>query len=59
MIYSQPNTDNAIFNFKPVYFNYINAAFTAPTSDAYFDNFLQLMVRFIAKSDAQTSLTLI
>ncbi len=38
MIYSPPNTENSLFAFKSIYFNFINGTFTAPLSDRYFDN---------------------
>ncbi|MCF6440539.1 aldehyde dehydrogenase [Pseudoalteromonas luteoviolacea] len=38
MIYANPNTSDAIVNFKPVYDNYIGGKWTQPVEGQYFDN---------------------
>ncbi|KZN49187.1 acetaldehyde dehydrogenase ExaC [Pseudoalteromonas luteoviolacea] len=38
MIYANPNTSDAIVNFKPVYDNYIGGKWTQPVEGLYFDN---------------------
>ena len=38
MQYSNPNTDGAVINFKPLYENYIGGEWVAPVKGKYFDN---------------------
>ncbi|MEM7027921.1 MAG: aldehyde dehydrogenase family protein, partial [Pseudomonadota bacterium] len=38
MIYSDPNTDGAVVDFKPQYENYIGGEWVAPVKGEYFDN---------------------
>ncbi|KID56294.1 aldehyde dehydrogenase [Pseudoalteromonas luteoviolacea] len=38
MIYANPNTSDAIVNFKPVYDNYIGGKWAQPVEGQYFDN---------------------
>ncbi|ELL0573364.1 aldehyde dehydrogenase [Vibrio fluvialis] len=38
MIYAQPGTNNAIFNFKSHYYNYIGGQWVKPVNGEYFDN---------------------
>ncbi|AOT11227.1 acetaldehyde dehydrogenase ExaC [Pseudoalteromonas luteoviolacea] len=38
MIYANPNTSDAIVNFKPTYDNYIGGKWTQPVEGQYFDN---------------------
>jgi aldehyde dehydrogenase len=38
MIYSDPNTEGAVINFKPQYENYIGGEWIAPVKGEYFDN---------------------